>query len=307
MADRALLARVARLYYEEGLTHAEIAPILSLSRVKVTRLLAEARHQKIVEITVHSDEPAFADLERRLATSLGLRAVWIGPRSTDPSALGRAGARAIRELLPGADRVTVGLSGSVRAAVEQLRGLSLPHLDVFPAGGGRPGPISGADPQDVAAALARIVRASAVFGLPAPLLAADRSSAQSLLADPHLRCTLGEASRADLLMVGVGSLDSARRYWSPRVDDAVFDDLDRRGARGDISARFFGEDGTRIASPLDDRVIGLSLEQMRSIPTRLVIAGGTDKVDAIRIAVASGLANTLVTDNEVAERLLAHP
>lgn len=304
MTDRRLLGRVARLYYEEGLTHAEIARLLALSRVKVTRLLAEARQEKIVEITVHSEEPAFAELERRLAASLGLRAAWVAPWSEDSCSLGRAGGRAIRELLPRAERVTLGLSESVRDAVAHVGELSLPHLQIFPVGGGRPGQASGADPHDVASALARAV-GSTVFGLPAPLIARDRESAQSLLRDPGLRSALAGAEQADLLVVGVGGLETARKFWSAWVDGSVFDDLGRRGAVGDISARFFGADGARIASPLDERVVGLSLTQMRAVGTRLMIGGGEEKTEAIRVAVRSGLANALVTDNGVAEALLA--
>lgn len=59
-----------------------------------------------------------------------------------------------------------------------------------------------------------------------------------------------------------------------------------------------------IASDLDRRVIGLTLEQMRAIPTRLIIAGGPEKTEVIRTAVTSGIATALVTDNEVAQALL---
>lgn len=43
---------------------------------------------------------------------------------------------------------------------------------------------------------------------------------------------------------------------------------------------------------------------MRAIPTRLIIAGGTEKTEVIRTAVTSGIATALVTDNEVAQALL---
>ena len=79
-----LLGRVARMYYELGMTHQEIATALGLSRIRVTRLLAEARAQGIVEITVHSDEPLFADEQRALTDRFGLAQAWLSPSLGDP-------------------------------------------------------------------------------------------------------------------------------------------------------------------------------------------------------------------------------
>lgn len=71
--------------------------------------------------------------------------------------------------------------------------------------------------------------------------------------------------------------------------------------------RFFDAQGAAVPSSLGDRVIGLSLDQMRTMPMRLGIAGGPDKIDAVRAVVDSGLINALVTDTSVAEALLAAP
>ena len=77
--DHQMVGRVARLYYEHGLTHAEIASMLDVSRIKVTRMLADARRRGIVEITVHSDERPFADLEEALVERFGLQSAWVSP------------------------------------------------------------------------------------------------------------------------------------------------------------------------------------------------------------------------------------
>jgi hypothetical protein len=65
-----MLGRAARLHYQHGYTHQQIAETLGVSRVKVTRMLAEARRTGIVEIRIHSDETIFTDLEVALARSL---------------------------------------------------------------------------------------------------------------------------------------------------------------------------------------------------------------------------------------------
>ena len=50
-----LLARVARLHFEFGLTHQETAKSLGLSRVKVTRMVKQARESGLVTMVVASN------------------------------------------------------------------------------------------------------------------------------------------------------------------------------------------------------------------------------------------------------------
>ena len=47
-----LLAKVASLYYEEELTQNEIAARLGLSRVKIYRLLKQAKDEQVVQVVI---------------------------------------------------------------------------------------------------------------------------------------------------------------------------------------------------------------------------------------------------------------
>jgi DNA-binding transcriptional regulator LsrR (DeoR family) len=51
-------------------------------------------------------------------------------------------------------------------------------------------------------------------------------------------------------------------------------------------------------------VIGLTLEQLQKIPTRLIVAGGASKRVAVRAVLRAHLATVLVTDFKTAEDLL---
>ena len=50
-AHQELLARVSAMYYEQEMTQNQIASALELSRVKIYRLLKEARESQIVRIS----------------------------------------------------------------------------------------------------------------------------------------------------------------------------------------------------------------------------------------------------------------
>jgi DNA-binding transcriptional regulator LsrR (DeoR family) len=83
--------------------------------------------------------------------------------------------------------------------------------------------------------------------------------------------------------------------------------LRRAHAVGDIYLHFFDESGRAVRSPFDERVLGVDLETLRTIPRVVAIAGGDRKFTAIRAALLGGWVNVLITDLAVAERLVAQP
>ena len=54
--QKELLTKIAKLYYYEGKTHQEIADMLDISRVSVTRMLQAALVQGIVQINIVEDD-----------------------------------------------------------------------------------------------------------------------------------------------------------------------------------------------------------------------------------------------------------
>ena len=77
--DPELLGKAARLHYDFGLTHQEIGEMLRLSRVKVTRLLQQARDLGIVQIEVRTDASPYASLEVELTSTFDLDEALIVP------------------------------------------------------------------------------------------------------------------------------------------------------------------------------------------------------------------------------------
>ena len=76
------------------------------------------------------------------------------------------------------------------------------------------------------------------------------------------------------------------------------------GAVGDINLRYFDKNGELISSDLNERVIGLSLEELKKTKHVVGVAGGKAKLKAIRGALVGGLINVLITDHVTAGKLL---
>ena len=94
------------------------------------------------------------------------------------------------------------------------------------------------------------------------------------------------------------------RFERQRVFPEELDQLRQQGAVGDVCLRFFDVNGNPIENALDNRVIGMQLEQLGKVERSVGIAGGKRKFEAIRGALRGKLINVLITDRRTAERLV---
>jgi DNA-binding transcriptional regulator LsrR (DeoR family) len=79
------------------------------------------------------------------------------------------------------------------------------------------------------------------------------------------------------------------------------------GAVGDILGHFLDAEGRPVPHPVNERVIGIALDDLRAIPDVILAAGGLHKVPILRAALRPGWIRTLVTDEATARALLAPP
>ena len=305
-----LLIDAARLHYEHGMTHQEIAAELGLSRIKVTRLLAQARATGVVEIRINAPEEPFADLADRLRERYRLNMVWIAPTLPDTArataALDQMGAEAIGRTLDAGSLVGVSLSSTLGRAIEQVaprEDLASRQIGFGPMAGSWGGWQQGVNPGELAQRLARRVGGRA-YSFPAPLLAPSPAFAATLTAFPEVSDALELARAADTLLFGLGGLDWATSQLQDSLTDHEKRQLVERGAVGDIGARFFDAQGRQVASDVDRRVIGLTLDDMSHAAQRLVLAAGKSKLKALRVALSIGSATALCTDSATARGLL---
>jgi DNA-binding transcriptional regulator LsrR (DeoR family) len=63
--------------------------------------------------------------------------------------------------------------------------------------------------------------------------------------------------------------------------------------------------GEPINLEINERIIGLTLEQIKAVPGVIAVAGGREKYDLIRAALRGRIMNVLATDHATAESLLA--
>jgi DNA-binding transcriptional regulator LsrR (DeoR family) len=82
------------------------------------------------------------------------------------------------------------------------------------------------------------------------------------------------------------------------------DELRALGAVGDALGVVIDAEGQPIAHPINERVIGIGLDDLGAIPNVILAAGGPQKVPVVRATLKRGVIKTLVTDEATARALL---
>jgi DNA-binding transcriptional regulator LsrR (DeoR family) len=306
-----LLARVARMYHERGLKQPQIAAELHLSQPRVSRLLKQAVEMGIVRTVVALPAGVYTDLEDQVRDRYGLRDVVVvdagGAAGEVFLALGAAAAQYLDATLTG--REVIGISSwseTLLSAVESMRPQNgQPSEQVVQLVGGVGNPQVQVQATRLASRLAELTGAEPVF-LPAPGLVSSPEVRRAIMDDSSVADVVAAWGRVTMALVGIGSLEPSPllRSSGNAVVEADQEQLRRLGAVGDVCYRFFDDQGRLVRSELDDRVMGIPPERLRSIPRRVGIAGGERKLSAIRAALLGGWVNVLITDLSMARRLL---
>ena len=310
-AQSELMAKVARLYCEQGATQSDIARRLNVSQAKVSRLLARARAEGIIRTMVVSPPEVYGEEEEMIRDVFGLLdAVVVAEADdgVDPTVdLGRRAAPYLQATLGGSGPLGVSpWSATLLAAAEALGRTSDGFPEVVQLIGGHGDPATQARSMRLLTLLADATGAVPV-GLPAPGTLSSPAGRDALLSDAAIAQVAARWHSVSTAIVGIGSVNP-----SPMLRDSgnAWDISDARalikaGAVGDICLRFFDRHGTPVTSSVDDRVLGIDLATFKDVPRRIAIAGGADKESAIRAALTGGWINVLVTDAATARLLLA--
>jgi len=306
-----LIAKVARMYYDRGVRQAEIAQQLDLSQATVSRLLKRAEEERIVRITVSVPHGAYTELEEALQAAYGLKEAIVVDTVEDDEQilrdLGAAAAYYVETTLKHGEVIGISSwSSTLLAMVDAMHPLPRSSsAQVVQILGGVGNPAAEAHAAHLTRRMATLTRGEATF-LPTPGITGSAEMARIYLEDPFIRPAIAQFEAVTLALVGIGTVEPSKLLTSSGniFNTEELDLLRQHGGVGDICLRFFDQDGVPVLTPLNDRVIGMCLEQLQKIPRSVGIAGGQRKLHAIRGALAGRWINVLITDRRIAEALV---
>ena len=302
------MARAAWLYYGEELTQSQIAEKLNVSRSTVIRLIQSAREIGLVKITIGVASDTF-ELERDLENRYGLKMVRLVPEAVDEQMqrrwLGQAAAEMLIELAWDDSTIALSWGSTMQAMADSLQG-SAAHKGMLTVAlnGGLHNASRGTNPHEVAEQVGQFFGATS-HSLYAPVYVRNEATAAGLYRDNGVQQALNLARNATLVVFSFGGIQASATmlklgYVTP--DEREF--LLRNGAVGEIAGRWIDRDGATVRMPPTIHPIGITVEELKRIPERMAVAGGAEKLNAIRAGLKGGLVTHFVSDERTALDLL---
>jgi deoxyribonucleoside regulator len=305
-----LLMQVAKMYYMEQLTQAQIGRNLGTSRATVSRLLQEAREKGIVKISIEFPWERDEELEKIVQARFGLREVRVltsydQPIETIRDGRGLLAAEYIDQIV--ADGMILALSNgrSIASTVKRLRPARKVNMTVVQAIGALGSDNHLVDGPDLVRNLAESYRAQYRY-MHAPLVVEDHRTRDLLVQEPSVQEILALARRADVAILGVGALESESSglIWAGYLNKKDIAWLRSQGSVGHMCAQHFDINGRLLDVELNKRVVGIGLETLRGIETVVAIAGGAEKASAILGAIRGSYIDVLITDDHAVHKLI---
>ncbi|MGE5572590.1 MAG: sugar-binding transcriptional regulator [Bacteroidota bacterium] len=308
--DNYLVTKVACMYYEEEMTQQEIAEAIGVSRTQVVRMLRRARDIGIVRITIDSKFREDVDLGRRLQEALNLRETFVVNAPAMPEHLfdtiGRAAADYLVARLQPNMILGVSAGRTLRAMVNSLPRCEIKGLRVCNIVGG----ISSLGDQSAHELAYQI--SERLGGRPmmlnVPFHVSTKHIKESLLEDERISATVEAARRANLILISVGDLKNPMLAEVYRHEEVyppdVYERLLEHEAVGEMIGCFYNIRGEQVLPELSDHILGLSIQDLKSAPSVIAVAGGSEKAIPILGAARGGYIDGLITDDVTAEQIL---
>ena len=297
-----------KLYYQQGLSQAEVASRMGLSRPTVAKLLAHGRDRGFVTIEIHDPREDASEIAQRLEQRFGLACARVahGHDMAEDEAIeqvGRLGAQVAAQLVR--DGMSVGISWgrTMSALAAHLTRAPRVGVRVVQLKGGTSFSERATHDFEIMRSFCEAFDAEPRY-LPLPVIFQDTAMLSIVCRDRAIERILEEGRCVDMAVFTVGAL--GREALSLNLGQLEEDEVDAllRDAAGDACSRFYTREGDIALASVDRRTVGITLDELRARPVRLLVAGGRLKAQALQTALHMGLATHLVVDQDLALALL---
>ncbi|SHH36871.1 sugar-binding transcriptional regulator [Marivita hallyeonensis] len=297
----------AWLYYHDGLNQNDIAARMRISRASVVNYLNEARARGWVRVHLDSDVFRGHRLAAELCTTYGLTEALVVPDNPeDPDGAGRvtrAAADWLPRLLEPGDRLGVSWGATVYQMAQQVPQHLVPDLTVIQLLGSRPAAL-GFAAEACTAMLAQKLGGQCI-NLHVPLILSNKELRDALCEEPVVKAQLEALATCNKTVLACGTCDADAHVVRSGIlspdDIAAYRE---KGAEGVICARLIDGAGQPVVAEVEERMIGVSLDQMKGKDMALLVAAGPGRARSARAALLGGFVTHLATSTSVAEDLM---
>ncbi|MFD0713006.1 sugar-binding transcriptional regulator [Paenibacillus sp. GCM10027626] len=311
-----LLVKISTLYYIDGMNQQEISARLGISRPQISRMLAAAKSDGIVQINIRNPFSEEQTYERAISETFGIKDVFVVQTpEADGQVIDLQLARAASALLENVirDRDVVGImAGRTIASVgREMNYIGKKDVKFVPMIGGWGSEGAAWHANSNTRVFAEKLKSRYLL-LNAPAIVASREAREVFLKELEIADVLETARKATVALVGIGQIsEKAAIVQSGYFNRNEIEAARSAGAVSNICSSFLNAAGECVEYEPQSRMIGIDIDELRRIPNVVAIASGSDKVEAIGAALRGRCMNVLVTDMATAKRVLdwhrSHP
>jgi DNA-binding transcriptional regulator LsrR (DeoR family) len=297
----------AWLYYVDQMTQMEVAKEFGVSRATIVNYLQEARDRGIVSIQFDQRSISGTVISKSLKAKYDLDSCVVIPKSFEkknlPKRLGVATARVLLSMLEPNDIIALAWGKTILETAQSITPCKLENLTVVQVVGSFHSQDQ-SSPEFCTSALANRLNARCM-NFPAPAILTSKHLRDELLKENVLIHQFEAIKSSRIIVFGIGEIGPK----NTTANTGFLKESERKryvvqGAIGTILGRMLDRQGQQIYTEMDDRIIGVTLNEIKSIPCRLAVAGGLEKVEIMRATLNGKYLTHLVTDFETAKALL---
>jgi len=306
---RDLMIMAAKMYYIDGLSQEKIASKIHLSRPTVSRMLSACIKEGLVQIKIDDVSSFGRELALKIKEKYGLRHVIVVPQShsqdADKEKVGQAAASYIESIMTNGMLIGISWGTTIFNIVKNIKPNPFIKADVIQLVGGTGNKTNDTDANMMTLRLSRTLDGDSYI-LQAPLMVQSKILKELLMEEPHIKNHFEKMKNVDFAIVGLGSTkpELSAQFRSGHINMEDSEKLIYEGAVGDICGRYIDINGSNCHTSLSDRMIAISLDDLRRIPTVIGVAAGEKKADIIIGALRGKYIDVLITDEKAAVSVL---
>lgn len=307
--DLQKMIQIAKMYYQREYSQQQIANKLDISRSTVSRILKQAEAHGIVKIEVIDPFENVEKLAQTIKKRFRIKhciVVQVSDYKDEviKKTIGKAAAKYVKQIVQDGDIIGASWGTTLYQVARQLEPKNVQNVTVVQLNGGVSYSEANTYAIDILNYLGNAFNTVPHY-LPLPAVVDHVVVKQAMVSDRHVHKVLELGKKANIAMYTVGETsDDSTLIKANYFNQDELDLLFNRHVVGDICSRYFDCEGNICHPELNERTIGIDLEDLGNKSYAILIAGGMNRVNGIYGALQGKYANVLVTDQHVAKSLI---
>jgi deoxyribonucleoside regulator len=308
-----IIFHVLKYYYDDNLTQLQIAQKLNISRIAVSRLLAKARKEGLIQFKIiypkNFFDPRVENLEKEFLRKYNLKECIIAKTQKDRTETLKELSNQLSQLF---DRIVenstlmgVGWGTTLETISRYIEVREKKDLRVTPLIGGYGKFSEGAHSNNISRIIAeKFNGTSYVINIPASF--DTKEIKESILADSTTKEIFKRTKMVDLAVLCMSDLSKeSSLYDRGQLNDEDINYLRKLGVIGDVNYIFVDKNGNFVPNEISDRTTTIfPISLMKTVNNVIGIAVSAKKAIILYAVLKAGLINILITDSEAANEIM---